>query len=321
MTLGLWVGLKRRLNWHVSKVWHFQQFLPIESALWKQILYHRRGDLGLPKDEYLATQCVAAMIAVCLQCSVDFYLPLVLRTVVEKLSRQEVAWREIVILGALRFAVSRAALQGMQRALSTRISHHFHQSFKAFCYSHIMDLSADYHLSTPMGESMTAISWGGSLIDSWLDLVFSALPLIADLTTALFAVGLLFPPVTLGILVATMAFLVALNGIWVTQNVPKHQMANARRRNQELHIMNTLLCWRTVSECRKISVERQRHGAKSETYRKGLQELDDSALILDAGQDMAILVGFLAACSYISEDISKAHLNPLPMLTLLMYWS
>ncbi|TKA65912.1 hypothetical protein B0A55_10496 [Friedmanniomyces simplex] len=118
-----------------------------------------------------------------------------------------------------------------------------------------------------------------------------------------------------------MAFLVALNGVGVTQNVPQRQMTNARRRNQELHVINTLQCWRTVSECRKISVEKQRHGTKSEMYRRGLQELDDSGLVLDACQDIAIIVGFLAACSYLLQDVRKAASNSLQMLTLLMYWS
>lgn len=251
----------------------------------------------------------------------DAFSPFVIAAIVDGISNGKNANRSLVMFGILRLVTSKAGLQGLQRVLRTRISYSLHQMFKAFCYGHVMDLSADFHFSKPVGQRITAISWGGSLIDSWLELPFTLLPLIMDLMTALIGVTLMFPSIITGSLVATMLCIAALNAFGAVQKVvQKREATNLGRRQQELHIMNTLLCWRTVSECRKIGAEKQRHLALSGTYRALRQEAEDVEMQLEAQQEVTAVLGFFVACSYLLQH-GLGHKSAAQILTLYMYWN
>ena len=113
--------------------------------------------------------------------------------------------------------------------------------------------------------------------------------LVADTTIALVAIAIQFPPAILGTLVATIFVLLALNRHWITRDVPKRQIINGRRRNQELHIVNTLLYdsdgpvvlkrrrWRPADHRSSYSTESPaaKQGHASPTRRFGSHEMGD----------------------------------------------
>ncbi|KAK4499426.1 hypothetical protein PRZ48_009940 [Zasmidium cellare] len=167
---------------------------------------------------------------------------------------------------------------------------------------------------------MTLLSRAELLIDSWVDLLSQLVPLAVHLIYAVCAISMALRPGLLGLLLATLVSLLAMNSFWLTHGMARRTALNIELRSRQTHIINTFLCWQMIAECQKIGFEKRRQHAKSDVCRQTRQEIEESSLTLEACQESLAMVSLLAACYVVLND-GADYVKPEHLLTLLIYWT
>ncbi|KAG4220850.1 hypothetical protein PC116_g30671, partial [Phytophthora cactorum] len=152
-------------------------------------------------------QLYAALVGLCLLAGnvLNFLIPRQYGAVMDSLSgvSQSNPWVQVAIFAALRLLASEAGINLLRQMLWLPIEYYSEEALTAAAYSHIMNLSSEFHDSKSSSDLIVAISNGTSISNMLDSICFQALPMLIDLVIAFTYLSTKFGPYEGFITIAT----------------------------------------------------------------------------------------------------------------------
>ncbi|KAJ9663968.1 hypothetical protein H2198_000471 [Neophaeococcomyces mojaviensis] len=248
-------------------------------------------------------------------------LPLMLGAVIDDLTEHKFSAGRISAYVGLRFAASASGVHLIRNVVSFRLNTEMHNELTRHCFNHIMDLSADYHMSKSTPSTWQVMDRGQSVVTLLQDIFFRLLPVIADLFIALFVVGKLFGAYLCFVVATTMILLSWSNRVTLAKKTRMRRGFIEVWRNWYQHMSESFMHWRTVSEFNKISHEKGRHADKTKACTTIQIQQRQFRIYLDALQEAVVTIGFMLVCLIAASEIAAGRLDVGKFVVLTTYWS
>jgi len=253
--------------------------------------------------------------------AVTLGLPLMLGSVIDDLSQHKFSTWKIFAYVGLRFAASASGVHLVRNVVSYRLNTELHSELTRHCFNHVMDLSADYHLSKSTPSTWQIMERGQSVVTLLQDIFFRLLPVVADLFIALFVVGKLFGAYLCFVVATTMILLSWSNRVTLAKKTRMRRGFIEVWRNWYSHMSESFMHWRTVSEFNKINHEKERHADKTRACTTLQIQQRQFRIYLDALQEVVVTVGFMLVCLIAATEIAAGRLDVGKFVVLITYWS
>ncbi|CAI6334304.1 unnamed protein product [Periconia digitata] len=261
--------------------------------------------------------CFLLLIA---QRIVNILAPHQLGVVVAHLGRNRIPHLDIVLYILFRGLQGQQGVIGSIRAmLWIPISQSTYQRLSSATFTHVLQLSLDFHLSKRVGEVISALSKGGAL-NTFLDgLAFQLFPMVADLWIAAAYFFVVFDAFYSLIVIAVTWFY-----IYVTIYMAKYR-GRARRemakREREMEAAKTdaLLSYETVHHFGAVPMEVSRYEMLIAYFQAAEFNVLFSLNMLNAVQNGVFTLGTLLVCYLDAYQISMDLQKVAMFVTLLTY--
>jgi ABC-type transport system involved in Fe-S cluster assembly fused permease/ATPase subunit len=221
----------------------------------------------------------------------------------------------------LRLASSQSGIELIRQWLWIPVKYYSYDALTRAVYSHVMNLSADFHDSKSSSEMMVAF-WGGRAVSSAVETVLlQAIPMLFDLTVAVFYLSVTFGAYEGFIVVATGTVFLMLASRLIAKST---QAAREKESSlyQEHYLRQTgLTGWQTVSAFNQIGYEENRHAEAVTNRWLKHQQFVLSWAVSIAFQTVILTCGLLASAFLAVSRIRSGVATPGQFTMLLMYWS
>jgi ABC-type transport system involved in Fe-S cluster assembly fused permease/ATPase subunit len=253
---------------------------------------------------------------------VNLLIPRQLGVVMDSLNKvnDKNPWVQVLIFAALKLIGSEAGLSFLRRRLWIPVELYSFDAINTATYSHVLNLSSDFHDSKSSSDIMTAIASGHSLSNMLESICFRAVPMLIDMTVASIYLSVTFGPYEGFITIATavLFFHVAARMIAALK---------AARRNEvsayfEEHYVRQagIQGWSTVACFNQINYEEGRYSAavKNQVTTSGISTL--GYITAYAFQSLTLLCGLLAGLFLAVYQVTTGKATPGQFVMLLSYW-
>lgn len=133
-------------------------------------------------------QAYAVLVGVCLLAgnALNFLIPRQLGAVMDSLSgvSGQNPWVQVMIFAGLRLLASEAGLSLIRQFFWLPVEYYSQEAISTAAYSHVMNLSSEFHDSKSSSDLIVAISHGTSISNMLESLCFQAIPMMIDLVVA-----------------------------------------------------------------------------------------------------------------------------------------
>ncbi|KAI1480178.1 hypothetical protein F4774DRAFT_418461 [Daldinia eschscholtzii] len=269
-------------------------------------------------------QLYAALVGLCLLAGnvLNFLIPRQYGAVMDSLSgvSQSNPWVQVAIFAALRLLASEAGINLLRQMLWLPIEYYSEEALTAAAYSHIMNLSSEFHDSKSSSDLIVAISNGTSISNMLDSICFQALPMLIDLVIAFTYLSTKFGPYEGFITIATgTAFIQAATRIIASFKEKRKMMV--RTYFEEHYIRQAgIQGWQTVSAFNQIPYEERRYGVAVNSRVSSAKSLYYSYLVGHAFQYLILLAGLLAGAFLAVYQITNGQATAGDFVMLLTYW-
>ncbi|WKT44406.1 AAA ATPase domain [Fusarium oxysporum f. sp. vasinfectum] len=230
-------------------------------------------------------------------------------------------WISVLVFAALRLAASESGIELMRQWLWVPVKYYSHDALTRAAYSHMMNLSADFHDSKSSSDMMMAI-YGGSAVSNVIEnVLLYAVPMLIDMGVAIVYLSITFGPYEGLITVATGVFFLLI----ASKLVANSKTASRNRVNalyEEHYVRQSgFLGWQTVSAFNQIGYEDNRH-ANAVTNRWLREQQYVLGWYISIGfQTLVLTSGLLASAFLAVYRIRAGHATSGQFAMLLMYWA
>ncbi|KAI1467611.1 uncharacterized protein F4812DRAFT_402403 [Daldinia caldariorum] len=269
-------------------------------------------------------QLYAALVGLCLLAGnvLNFLIPRQYGAVMDSLSgvSKSNPWVQVAIFAALRLLASEAGINLLRQMLWLPIEYYSEEALTAAAYSHIMNLSSEFHDSKSSSDLIVAISNGTSISNMLDSICFQALPMLIDLIIAFTYLSTKFGPYEGFITIATgTAFIQAATRIIASFKEKRKMMV--RTYFEEHYIRQAgIQGWQTVSAFNQIPYEERRYGVAVNSRVSSAKSLYYSYLVGHAFQYLILLAGLLAGAFLAVYQITNGQATAGDFVMLLTYW-
>ncbi|KAB5580862.1 hypothetical protein GE09DRAFT_454880 [Coniochaeta sp. 2T2.1] len=272
-----------------------------------------------------ALQLRAVLVGVCLLAGnfINLLIPRQLGVIMDSLNKvnDQDPWVQILIYAALRLIASEAGLYLLRYRLWLPVEMYSAQALSTASFSHILNLSSDFHDEKSSSDIMTAMSAGGNLASLLESICFEALPMLIDMAVASVYISLTFGPYEgfITIATATLFFHVSNRMISALKNIRRREVSTWF----DLHyvLQAGIQGWNTVASFNQISYEEDRYSASVKRSIDTTMESSIGYVTAWAFQSLTLLCGLLAGLFLAVYQINKGKATPGDFIMLLTYWS
>ncbi|EHK24322.1 uncharacterized protein TRIVIDRAFT_122868, partial [Trichoderma virens Gv29-8] len=291
-----------------------------EYAKGFKILFPHIWPMGNP-----SLQLRAAAVMVCLLVSNALHLLIPRQTgiIMDTLSGEKSGnpWTAVITFALLRLVASESGIELIRQWLWIPVKYYSRDALSRASYSHVMNLSADFHDSKSSSDMLVAIQ-GGSAISSAIESVLlQAVPMLVDMCVAVVYLSITFGPYEGLITVATGIVFITL----ATRLVADSKSSSRKRTNawyQEHYIRTSgLTAWPTVSAFNQIGYEDNRHANAVTTRWLNEQQYLMSWHVSIAFQTIVLITGLMASAFLAVYRIHSGQASAGQFAMLLMYWT
>ena len=270
-------------------------------------------------------QIRVVLVGVCLLAMniVNVLIPRQLGIVMDSLGEQNELnpWVQVLIFAGLKLIASEAGLSLLRQWLWIPVEFYSLDSISTAAFSHVLNLSSDFHDSKSSSDIMVAIQTGSSISNMLEQICFQAIPMLIDMTVAFIYLSVTFGPYEGFITIATAAIFM----YTATRMITKLKEA---RRGQvsawydEHYVRQAgIQGWRTVASFNQIGHEEQRYSAVSKNRVDKSQKVWLGYTLAHAFQVLVLLSGLLAGAFLAVYQVSHKQATPGQFIMLLTYWS
>ncbi|OAP59400.1 hypothetical protein AYL99_06698 [Fonsecaea erecta] len=275
-------------------------------------MYPRSSKLRL----YFGGMCITSVLTRI----VTIALPLSLGIVVNGLGEM-IPWKTIALYVLLTLMLSHAGFPLFETWLSWRVSTDLVVALQRHCYSHIMNLSADFHDSKRSSIIWQTMHQGQDVIDLLHDTLFRFLPTIIDLTSAIVVLTCLFG-LYMTFIIATMVVLF----YWMTFKALGRKRAMRRSwldayHEQYYQMSESTLNWSTVCQFGRIPYEIQKYSEKGDITRNRMLLWWFYEFWTRGLRHLVPCISFVSACSVAALQIAHGQRKIGDFVVLITYWA
>jgi ABC-type transport system involved in Fe-S cluster assembly fused permease/ATPase subunit len=270
-------------------------------------------------------QVRAALVGVCLLASnvLRLLIPRQLGIVTDSLDNANHTnpWTQVIILAALKLLDSQAGITLLRQWLWLPVEYYSEQAMAVAAYSHVLNLSSDFHDSKSSSDIMTAISAGSSISDMLESLCFRAVPMFIDFAVALIYLSVTFGPYEgfITIATATMFIHVASYTIVALKGPRRNYVSTWYKEHyvQQAGIQG----WSTVACFNQIGYEEDRYREVSQDKVDKTMAINMMYYLAYAFQYLTTLCGLLAGLLLAVHQVTTGRATSGQFIMLLTYWN
>ncbi|KAJ4290829.1 hypothetical protein N0V90_010024 [Kalmusia sp. IMI 367209] len=275
----------------------------------------------VPRKDLKVQLCIVGCI-LCLagQRVLNILIPHQLGIVADKLLDHTPPYKELVIWLVFTVINDRCGLGLILELALIPVKQFGERSVTNAAFSHVLDLSMDFHSERDSAEVMKALEQGSSLTRLLETIVCESLPTVVDVSVA---IGILYWKfdiyISLVMLVACTSYLSLeiFTSRWKVE--PRRQYARASR--QEARVMHQAIQgWTTVSYFNMFRFERERFRKTVEAKLVADRKWSMIADITRGVVELLLPITFFTLASMALYNISKGRSKPGDFVFFIQYW-
>lgn len=261
--------------------------------------------------------CLLAMNAI------NVLIPRQLGIIIDSLSHTNSRnpWTEVLIFAGLKLVASEAGLSLLRQWLWIPVEFYSFDAMSTAAYSHVLNLSSDFHDTKSSSDIMMAIQSGQSISNILESICFRALPMLIDMTVAFIYLSVTFGPYEGFITIATAA---------VFLYIATHMIARLKtaRRGEvsawfkEHYVRQAgIQGWSTVTCFNQVEHEEARYSEAVKDRVTKSQKVFFGYVVAYAFQFLVLLSGLLAGAFLAVYQVTHKQATPGQFIMLLTYWA
>ncbi|KAK4240854.1 hypothetical protein C8A03DRAFT_12866 [Achaetomium macrosporum] len=230
-------------------------------------------------------------------------------------------WTQVLIFAGLKLVASEAGLSLLRQWLWIPVEFYSFDAISTAAYSHVLNLSSDFHDSKSSSDIMMAISCGQSISNLLESICFRAVPMLIDMTVAFLYLSATFGPYEGFITIATAAVFMYI----ATRMIAALKTA---RRNEvgawykEHYVRQAgIQGWSTVASFNQIGHEEDRYAVAVKDRVAKTQKVYFGYVLAYAFQFLVLLSGLLAGAFLAVYQVTHQQATPGQFIMLLTYWA
>ncbi|KAI0389028.1 hypothetical protein F5Y17DRAFT_158252 [Xylariaceae sp. FL0594] len=265
------------------------------------------------------------LVGLCLLANngLNFLTPRQYGAVLDSLSGESTRnpWIQVIIFAALRVLASESGLPLLRDSLWIEVEYHSREALSVAAYSHVMNLSSEFHDGQSSSDIQLAISSGYHITTLLESICFRAVPMVIDLFVAFTYLSVKFGPYEGFITVATgITFLQAAARLVALHKEKRKKMVSTF---YEEHYTRQagIQGWSTVVTFNQVPYEEDRHAAAVNKQTSAYKSIYHGSLNGQALQYLILIAGLLAGAFLAVYQITQNRATAGDFVMLLTYWA
>ncbi|EPS41356.1 hypothetical protein H072_4750 [Dactylellina haptotyla CBS 200.50] len=230
-------------------------------------------------------------------------------------------WVQVSLFIIFKLLQSNAGLFAIKDYLWVPVQQYSYRMITTSAYNHILSLSYDFHCDKRSGELFMSISNARS-INLFIDMMlFSFLPMLADLMIAFVYLYFLFGPY-----MALLVAFVTVSFLWSTSKMANYSQCTRRdflkaSRKEGDTMWETVSNWQNISYFNNLQHEQNRYMDAILDYQRFERKHNWGTSFLKVLQALIFTLGLLGACYLAVYTIVNGKQPVGSFVTLLLYWT
>ncbi|GAB7356461.1 hypothetical protein MBLNU459_g7226t2 [Dothideomycetes sp. NU459] len=304
---------RKRLKQHGSWLAYFKDYKILVVLVW-------------PSDDRYVQGCLAVLVSMlAVDRALNVLLPRQLGIVTNQLASMadtgEVPYKALGLWMLFSWLRSRAGFGALQQFADLPISQYAYRSIGTAAFSHLMNLSMDFHNNKNSGELIAAVGQGQHLYRLVDFMVLSVGPMILDLVIAFVYITVLFDATMACILVFVGVLYTYLGTAITAYTVKRRRRLNDAWRNESKVQNEAINNWQTVAHFNRAEYECTRYSKTVDDHNRAEREYLYIHYLAGAAQSLLLLTGRLSAAVLAAYRVSQGSAPVGSFITLVTYWS
>ncbi|KAI0097753.1 hypothetical protein GGR51DRAFT_552902 [Nemania sp. FL0031] len=252
----------------------------------------------------------------------NFLIPRQYGAVLDSLggTSNENPWVQVMIFAGLRILSSEAGLPLIRHLLWKPVEYYSHEALSVAAYSHVMNLSSEFHDSQSSSDIQVAISNGYHITDLLESVCFQAIPMVIDLVVAFTYLSVRFGPYEGFITVATGLAFIQSAARLISRFKEKRKKVVSTYYEEHYTRQAGIQGWYTVSAFNQVPYEEGRYSKAVKSQVVAYKSIYRGYLIGQAFQYLILTAGLLAGAFLAVYQITQKRATPGDFVMLLSYW-
>lgn len=247
--------------------------------------------------------------------------PRQLGIVVNKLAPGHLPVFEFLLYLLFNFIESSVFLDTVRSLLWYPIEMNARKTITTSAYSHVMQLSRDFHDNKKSGELYKSIEQGASIADLLENVFFDFLPIIVDLLVACGYLSYLFGGYMVMIVGGSTIFYLWASKYFLLKQVDMYRDRAAAAREENQRLLDSVGGWISVTYFNNSHYELGRFmGAVEKTLQATWKCICFSSMV-NIAKDSILQIGFIGACFIAVYRVSVGQSSVGTFVVLLSYWA
>ncbi|KAK3394487.1 hypothetical protein B0H63DRAFT_47383 [Podospora didyma] len=254
---------------------------------------------------------------------INFLVPRQLGIIVDSLNgvNGKNPWTGVAIFAGLKLIASEAGLSLLRQWLWVPVEFYSFEAISTAAYSHVLNLSSDFHDAKSSSDIMMAIQSGQSISNMLDSICFQAIPMLIDFNVAFIYLSITFGPYEGFITVATASIFLFIATRMISS------LKTARRSEvsayfEEHYVRQAgIQGWTTVTTFNQIGHEEQRYSTAVKNRVDKSKKVYLGYILAYAFQYLVLLSGLLAGAFLAVFQVTHSKVTPGDFTMLLTYWA
>ncbi|KAJ4420502.1 hypothetical protein N0V85_000578 [Neurospora sp. IMI 360204] len=227
----------------------------------------------------------------------------------------------VLVFAGLKLVASEAGISLLRQWLWIPVESYSTSRISTAAYSHVLNLSSDFHDSKRCSDVEMAIMSGSNISNMLESICFQAIPMLIDMGVAFIYLSVTFGPYEGFITIATATVFCYITTIMLSglKEVRKSQVSAYFEEHYVRHA--GIQGWSTVSSFNQIGHEETRYSNAVNNNVGQFQRVLLGYYLAYAFQSMVLLCGLLAGAFLAVSQITQGQATAGQFVMLLTYWS
>ncbi|KAI0406879.1 hypothetical protein F4802DRAFT_606003 [Xylaria palmicola] len=270
-------------------------------------------------------QVYVVLVGLCLLAGngLNFLIPRQYGAVLDSLggASKESPWVQVMIFAVLRVLSSEAGVPLIRHLLWMPVEYYSHEALSVAAYSHVMNLSSEFHDSQSSSDIQVAISNGYHITSLLESVCFQAIPMVIDLVVAFTYLSVKFGPYEGFITIATGLAFIQSAAQLISKFKEKRKKLVSTFFEEHYTRQAGIQGWYTVSAFNQVPYEEGRYSKAVNSQVVAYKSIYGGYLIGQAFQYLILTTGLLAGAFLAVYQITQGRATPGDFVMLLTYWS
>ncbi|RJE23601.1 ABC transporter transmembrane region [Aspergillus sclerotialis] len=247
-------------------------------------------------------------------------MPLQMGVVADKLLNKEAPYKALGLWFLLYLSSGFCGLGLIADLAKIPIKQFSYRQITNAAFSHVMNLSMDFHLDRDSAEVMKAIEQGEALTNLLDTAVIEIAPTFVDLLIAFVFLYWKFNVyASLAMVIASITYL-SFEAFSSSLNIPNRRRLTKAQRNESRVMHQAVQGWQTVSYFNRFAYERRRFGESVEKHLSASKKWSQWEAYIEVMVEFLVPLAFLSLACMVIYEIRLGKASPGDFVFFLQYW-